>query len=211
VIPALAGLAIAAAIGVGTALALALHPGGASSGGSGSNAGPGGATSPQVTATGAAATGASPSTSASPGTCLVGTWRNIDQQVLDTSTGKPILFTGSGAMLTINPDGTFTGSYDNVVLTANSGGVQWTATLNGTGSGNWAVNGGQLLVSDDRSNITEVLTEDGAYVGTSPLTTSPVDAGYTCSGNTFIETFPQGGSNHYTRVSSLARPPGGRP
>jgi tRNA A-37 threonylcarbamoyl transferase component Bud32 len=204
VIPAFAGVAIVAAIGAGTAVALALHPGSASSGGPGSNAGAGSATSPPVTATGAAA-GGSPGPSASPGACLVGTWRDIDQQVLDTSAGTPVLFTGSGGMLTASPNGTYTESYDNVVLTASSGVVHWTSTLNGTESGDWAVNGGQLQISNASSGVTEVLTEDGAYAGTGRLTVSPVDAGYTCSGNTFIITFPQGGSDHFTRVSSLSR------
>jgi hypothetical protein len=199
VIPVLAA-AVLAAIGGGTAVALVLHQGNTSSSGSGSNAGAGTATSPPVTATGAAA-GASASGSASPGACLVGKWRDTDQQVVDTSTGKPILFTGSGGLLTVNANGTFTGSYNNVVLTANSDGVDYTATLNGTNSGTWAVNGGQLVVNDVSSNITEVLTEDGAYTGTGRLATTSIDAGYTCSGNTAIETFANGGGNDFTRIS----------
>jgi hypothetical protein len=136
---------------------------------------------------------------------VAGTWRDTDQQVLNTTTGTPVLFTGSGGMLIASPNGTYTQSYDNVVFTANSGGVHWTATLNGTESGDWAVSGGQLLISNVSSGVTDVVTEDGVYAGTSRLTVSPVDAGYTCSGNTFTLTFPQGGSDHFTRVSSLSR------
>ena len=204
IIPVIAGLAIVAALGVGTALAFALSPGGASSSGSGSNAGLGGAPSPRATAAGAAA-GASPAATASPGACLVGTWKDIDQQLVDNSTGKPILFTGSGAMLTVNANGTFTGTYDNVVLTAHYGDVNYAATLNGTNSGTWAVDGGQLVVGDDSSSITEVLTENGAYAGTGKLSTTSITAAYTCSANTVIETFATGGGNDFVRVPSLAR------
>ncbi|HTU75023.1 MAG TPA: serine/threonine-protein kinase [Trebonia sp.] len=202
VIPAFAGLAAVAAIGVGTALALALHQGSTSSGGSGSNAGLGVATSPPVTVTRAATTGGSPPAPASPGACLAGTWKDSNEQIVDTSTGTPVLFTGSGAILTAKASGTYTLNYDNVVLTANSGGVGYTATLNGTASGDWSVNGGQLLVSESSSDITESVTRDGTYVGTSKLTTTSIDAGYSCSGNTFVETFAQGGGNRFTRISS---------
>ena len=160
-----------------------------------------------MTATGAAARsggggGASPSASANPIACLVGTWKNIDQQIVDTSTGQPILFTGSGEMLTVNPDGTFTGTYHNVVLTANSGGVVYTVTLNGADSGQGAVSGGQLVVSEESSDVTEVVTKDGVYAGTGKLTSTSIEAGYSCSGNTFIETFAEGGGNHFIRLSS---------
>ena len=210
VIPVIAGLAIVAALGIGTALAFALSPGGASSSGSGSNAGLGGAPSPRATTTGVAA-GASPAATANPGACLVGTWRDIDQQLVDNSTGKPILFTGSGEILTVNANGTFTGNYDNVVLTAHYGDVNYTATLNGTSSGTWAVDGGQLVVGDNSSNITEVLTENGAYAGTGKLSTTSITAAYTCSATTVIETFATGGGNDFVRVSSLARLASGRP
>ena len=149
------------------------------------------------------ATQASASTSANSDACLVGTWKDIDQQVVDTSTGTPILFTGSGGMLTVNANGTFTATYDNVILTAHSGGVDYTAQLNGTNSGTWAVNGGQLVVNDESSNITEALTKNGVYAGSGKLTTTSISAAYTCSGNTVIETFAEGGGNHFVRVSSL--------
>jgi serine/threonine protein kinase len=202
-----AAAAVVAAAGVGTALAVSLNSGSTSSG--------------QVTADGAAASSvatssvttaksatspvAAPSTASSspnPAACLVGTWKAVDQQLISTINGQQVVFTGGGAVSTFLPNGTITSLYQDETFRATISGVTWTEVLEGTATGHWAVDNGDILYSNLTSSGTETLYEDGNYNNSGPLEALPGANPYQCSGNTLRESFPAGGSDQLTRVTS---------
>jgi hypothetical protein len=202
--PLAAALAAVAAAGVGAAVGVVLSSGGTSSG-PGNNASAG-TTSPAATASRAAvpqpSTGSTaPSPTPNPAACVIGSWRVTDQQVVNNINGQQVVFTGSGATSTFRPDGTYTSNYNNVHLNANVNGVEWSEVVQGTVTGHWAIDNGDLSSSSVTSNGTETLYEDGTYNNSGPLETLPVAAPYQCSGNTFRESFPTGGSAVATRVA----------
>jgi hypothetical protein len=213
----LAALIVAAGIGGGLA---ALRPGGGGSGPgtsangaaknaaastatrspAGSSSGPAGASVPAA-ALGRSTASARPRQSPSPAACLTGTWRSINQQLTSTINGQQIVFTGSGAITTVRPDGTDTTVYAGTVFYANVNGVEWTQTFRGAASGHWAVGGGDILFSDISSTGTDVLRDNGIYNNGGLLEGLPGAVPYTCSGNALREYFPDDGSDELVRVT----------
>jgi hypothetical protein len=132
---------------------------------------------------------------------VTGTWRAVDQQVLNNINGQQIVFTGSGAVSTFVAGGSYTTNYDNVVFSASVTGVQWTETLQGRVTGHWVIANGDILYSSLTSSGTEVLDENGQYNNSGPLEALPAAIPYVCSGSTLRESFPTGGSDQLTRVT----------
>jgi hypothetical protein len=197
-----AALIVAAAVGGGVAVALS-H-----GGGSGGNAN-GVTTSPSVHASTAVSTtvSAKPVTTrvsppANPASCLVGTWKTTDQQIINTINGQQVVFTGSGPVSTVLANGSITTDYDGATYSANVNGNEWTETIQGVASGHWTVDNGNVLYSDLTSSGTQVLYENGVYNNSVSLQALPQSVPYQCSGNTFRESFPTGGSDQLTRVTA---------
>jgi Protein kinase domain len=206
--PVLAGVAVLAAAGIGAAVAVLLSSGGTSSG-AGSNASAGGAgTSPSAAASRVAVVGpptptATPApTTPSPAACVTGTWKAVDQQVVNTINGQQIVFTGGGGVSTFQPNGQYSTAYDNVVYSAEVNGVEWTEVLQGAVTGHWAIENGNILYSSLTSSGTDVLDDNGAYNNSGPLQGLPGAVPFQCSGDTLRESFPTGGSDQLTRLSS---------
>ena len=205
--PVIAGLAVVVVAGIGAALGVLLSSGG-TSGGTGHNASAGGAaTSPSVTASRPAAGGQSsasttPTAPPNPAACVTGTWRAVDQQVINTINGQQIVFTGSGAVSTFLPDGQITTAYDSALYTAEVNGVEWTETIQGAATGHWAIENGDILYSSLTSSGTIVLEDNGTYNNSGPLQALPGAVPYQCSGNTLRESFPTGGSDQLTRIAA---------
>jgi hypothetical protein len=205
--PVIAGLAVVVVAGIGAALGVLLSSGG-TSGGTGHNASAGGAaTSPSVSASRPAADGqssasATPTAPPNPAACVTGTWRAVDQQVINTINGQQIVFTGSGAVSTFLPDGQITTAYDSALYTAEVNGVEWTETIQGAATGHWAIENGDILYSSLTSSGTIVLEDNGTYNNSGPLQALPGAVPYQCSGNTLRESFPTGGSDQLTRIAA---------
>jgi serine/threonine kinase PknH len=144
---------------------------------------------------------ARPSPPPNPAACLTGTWRAVDQQFTASINGQQTLFTGSGAIATLRPDGTGTTVYDNTVFSADVDGVEWTQTFQGRSTGHWAVRGGDILFSNVSATGTVVLRDGGVFNNSGPLETAPGVTPYECSGNTLREYFSNGGDNELTRES----------
>jgi hypothetical protein len=187
-----------AVAGIGAVLGVLLSSGG-TSGGTGHNASAGGAvTTPRASAPPVSTT---PSPSPDPAACVTGTWKAVDQQVINTINGQQTVFTGSGAVSTFLPDGQITTTYDGAVYTAEVNGDEWTETLQGVATGHWAIENGSILYSSLTSSGTVVLEDNGTYNNSGPLQALPGSVPYQCSGNTLSESFPTGGSDQLTRVT----------
>jgi hypothetical protein len=133
---------------------------------------------------------------------VTGTWRAVDQQVINTINGQQIVFTGSGAVSTFLPDGQITTAYDSALYTAEVNGVEWTETIQGAATGHWAIENGDILYSSLTSSGTIVLEDNGTYNNSGPLQALPGAVPYQCSGNTLRESFPTGGSDQLTRIAA---------
>lgn len=178
--PLVALLAAAAVVaGAGTALAVSLNSGSTSSHS-------GNTTAAQQQSTVSASP---PPDSAA---CATGSWRAVSEQNTSTIDGQPTLFAGSGAMVTARPDGTFTTTYDKVVLSATVDGAGWTETFQGQTSGRWAVGGGDLRFSSVSSSGTVLTEKNGAYDNSGPLKGPPSAVPFQCSGNTLHFNLPNG-------------------
>jgi hypothetical protein len=131
----------------------------------------------------------SPSSSPSPGSCLIGTWKMVNQQVTNIVNGEPAQFSGpGGATIIMRPDGTTTTDYGSgSTLSADVNGVEWTETVTGTLTSDWTAQNGQLLFSDVTAHGTQTLRADGVIDVQSPLTPANLNRQYTCSGNTLRE------------------------
>jgi serine/threonine protein kinase len=196
----LAALILAAGIGGGLAALLSQGPdsghAAAASGATGSKTPSAPQSTPvlrRVTAS------ARPTPPPNPAACLTGTWRAVDQQFTASINGQQTLFTGSGAVATLRPDGIGTTVYDNTVFSADVDGVEWTQTFQGTSTGHWAVRGGDILFSNVSATGTVVLRDGGVFNNSGPLETAPGVTPYECSGNTLREYFSNGGDNELTR------------
>jgi serine/threonine protein kinase len=204
-------LLLAAGIGGGAAALLSKSSNSSSTGQGGTGQGTtaaGSTTSGSPTTSQSAAsvrqstTSAAASTPANPAACVTGTWRAVDQQVINNINGQQVVFTGSGAVSTFLPNGQITTNYGGEVLSATVDGANWTETLQGVVNGHWAIEDGQIAYSSLKSSGTELLEENGVYNNSGPLEALPSAAPFQCSGNTFRESFPTGGSDQLTRVTS---------
>jgi hypothetical protein len=193
---------------IGAVLGVLLSSGGTSSG-PGHSVAAGGpvSTSPTASASRAATDGPSAASTASsappsPAACVTGSWKAVDQQVINTINGQQIVFTGSGAVSTFLPDGQITTAYDSALYTAEVNGVEWTETIQGAATGHWAIENGDILYSSLTSSGTIVLEDNGTYNNSGPLQALPGAVPYQCSGNTLRESFPTGGSDQLTRIAA---------
>jgi len=147
------------------------------------------------------AASARPRASPSPGACLVGTWRAVNQQFTNSINDQAILFTGPGGQATVKADGTSTTVYNGTVFSADVDGVEWTQTFTGSTSAHWSVANGNILFNEVSGTGTVVLRDDGVYNNSGPIESQPGAVPYECSAKTLRETFPNGGSDVLTRVS----------
>ena len=76
--------------------------------------------------------------------------------------GQQTLFTGSGAIATLRPDGTGTTAYHDTVFSADVDGVEWTQTFLGSSTGHWSVRNGDILFSGVSVTGTVVLATTGS-------------------------------------------------
>ena len=201
-----AAAALILAAGIGGGLAALLSQGGGPRHGTAAN----GATDPTTAATSKSPSAspsaaalrratARPSPSANPAACLTGTWRSVDQQFSASINGQQTLFTGSGAIATLRPDGTGTTVYRDTVFSADVNGVVWTQTFSGVSSGRWAVRNGDILFSNVSSTGTVVLRDDGVVNNSGPFESAPGVTPYQCSATTLREYFTNGGDDELTR------------
>ena len=201
-IGAAAALVVAAGVGGGVAALLSRESG------AGHGTGANGTTDPTTPATSKsppaatlrrATASARPSPSANPAACLIGTWRSVDQQFSASINGQQTLFTGSGAIATLRPNGTGTTAYHNTVFSADVNGVEWTQTFSGMSTGHWADRNGDILFSNVSSTGTVVLRDDGVVNNSGPLESAPGVTPYQCSATTLREYFTNGGDDELTR------------
>jgi serine/threonine protein kinase len=155
--------------------------------------------SPSAAALRRATASARPSPPPNPAACLTGTWRAVDQQFSASINGQQTLFTGSGAIATLRPDGTGTTAYNDTVFSADVDGVEWTQTFQGTSTGHWAIRNGDILFSNVSTTGTVVLRDDGVVNNSGPLESAPGVTPYQCSGNTLREYFTNGGDDELIR------------
>lgn len=129
-----------------------------------------------------------------PAACLIGTWKSVHQNTLNTINGEPVQFSGAGGeTVTIRANGTAETEWgNNAVFSADVNGVEWTDTIVGYTTDHWAVQNGQILQSDVSSHGTITLRDNGAYNAQAPLSLAPGATQYTCSGNTLREYFTDG-------------------
>ena len=208
-IGAAAALILAAGLGGGLAALLSQGAGtghGTAADGTASSATPSTSThttaSPSAAALRRATASARPSPSANPSACLIGTWRAVDQQFSASINGQQTLFTGSGAIATLRPDGTSTTAYHDTVFSADVNGVEWTQTFLGSSTGHWSVRNGDILFSGVSVTGTVVLRDDGVVNNSGPLESEPGVTPYQCSGNTLREYFTNGGDDELTRETA---------
>jgi hypothetical protein len=139
-----------------------------------------------------------PSPSATGAACLIGTWKGVTENILNTINGSPTEFTGSGTTEVFRPNGTIVITYshggDSTVDSANVNGIEWTFTITGRATANWTAQNGSLLISGISADGGWTMRDDGAFNNSGPLGLEPGPWQYTCSGNTLREFFADGSS-----------------
>jgi hypothetical protein len=154
-----------------------------------------------------------PSPSATGAACLIGTWKGVDEIILNRINGSPVEFTGSGTTEVFRPNGTIVLIYsdgdDSTVDSANVNGVEWTFTITGRASADWTTQNGALLLSGVSADGSWTMRDDGAYNNSGPLGLEPGPWQYTCSGNTLREFFANGSSVDTRQSVALPASPAG--
>jgi serine/threonine kinase PknH len=181
-----AAVVLAAAIGYAVTV---LHHGSAShSPTAGPSASPAASHGPST-----AASATPPASAAVVDPCLVGTWNVTLQQVINTINGEPAQFSGdNGWTVTVQASGAASENWTNSVMTAEVNGNDWEEIINGTASYDIKTEGTQVIFGNQSASGTEELLENGVYNNSTALSLEPGTATYSCSGNTFRETQPDG-------------------
>ena len=141
-----------------------------------------------------------------PSNCLVGDWVLADDQMqlyydqvtADLAEYAIVYDPTGGAGLSFADDGTY--AYTPALsLAVDIAGLPAAATLGGTLSGQYAVDGDTLTTSNDTNDLTMDVTVDGVAMDGTPVTeqilASPIQsAPYDCSGETPVIHFSTGAS-----------------
>lgn len=134
--------------------------------------------------------------------CLVGTWKSSNQtsSYVDGTTTVP-LSGGSGELLTLNADGSFTDGFgDAQALTGTANGHQYIVSVSGDATGRYTAAAGQVTATyDDPTKIMISLGKDGSI---SPVQSPATQTeSYTCQkGVSFTATSASGSVTQYLIV-----------
>ena len=158
-----------------------------------------------------AAASASPSRTATPSgsasatkhyaldACLVGTWKDAGDVLVNTIDGQPGYFTGRGGSMRVNADGDITQQLGPETLTATIGGNTWTEVLSGSVTMRAATRHGDLVFSNvfASSDASYKLYENGIFNSTGPMSVSTVPTRYSCSSSTLRMYWSDGRSTYH--------------
>jgi hypothetical protein len=134
-----------------------------------------------------------PSPTASPGSCLVGTWKQTagtDRFKFYSNVGE-LTFKTSGAVRILRADGTGTMKYAKTRFTSSYKGRSLAIVYNGQYDFTWSATPTRLVYGDiTKASTTVTFYESGANRGSSKfgVSTRSVPNTYTCAGSTSKET-----------------------
>ncbi|MFY1688242.1 Hsp70 family protein [Plantactinospora sp. WMMB782] len=160
-----------------------------------------GAASATPTASGSPRPSATPTvTAAGVDACLVGSWRSVSAQSLNTIDNQKIHFSGgAGTIQTYTADGRVTLNFGRTTdKTASYRGTRWRERIRGSASANVYHRNGVEYISDVRAKGTVVLYRGSSRNASIPLSLVLEPSEYVCSGDRM--RFFGAGASEWTRV-----------
>lgn len=130
----------------------------------------------------------SPTAAAGVDSCLVGSWTETADDLINKIYNVSVQFTGRGAEQSFTADGRSVNNYGKGTLfTATINGVRWTDVFRGMATMHYQAQHGMLLISQISPHGSWALLDNGVTNNSGPLSIDPAPERYTCSGNVLRE------------------------